>query len=301
MNARDILESVAAAYGALRTLSLEIVTVTESGDESNSGRSEQRTKAWFEAPHKVRMEQGGRRGMVLVTDGVDSHILFAAAGFPKYYSRHAARSIEHVPGVFRSEFGAVGGHPPPFLFFRIAEKVISVEVTAEEPDSFLIAAIYDEPPNPMRRLSSPVQFSVDSRTRLIKRVEAEVTMRTPAYDGVRISKHAVSFENAIIDEPIPPDVFTFVPPADAVLHTGPGGFAFGRGSGAGGGGRIATSRHRSQDGETMIDTYKLKAHGLDLTFERRLTFSQDGRELTISERIIGPRGETTRDLTMPLA
>jgi len=58
------------------------------------------------------------------------------------------------------------------------------------------------------------------------------------------------------------------------------------GAALGGGGRIASSRHRSRDGVVLIDTYNLRAHG---------------RELTISERIIGPEGETTRDLTVPLA
>ena len=59
----------------------------------------------------------------------------------------------------------------------------------------------------MRRLSSLVRYWVDSRTRLLKRIEGEVTMRTPAYDGVPISKHAILLETAILDEPIPPDVF----------------------------------------------------------------------------------------------
>ncbi len=51
----------------------------------------------------------------------------------------------------------------------------------------------------------------------------------------------------------------------------------------------------------MIERYKLRAHGFDVTFERRLTFSDDRRELKVSERIIGPKGEVTHALTLPLA
>ncbi len=60
MDAMTVLDSVARAYANLKTLSVEIVSVTESGDEVNSSRSIQRAKAWFEAPDKVRIESGKR-------------------------------------------------------------------------------------------------------------------------------------------------------------------------------------------------------------------------------------------------
>ncbi len=157
-------------------------------------------------------------------------------------------------------------------------------------------------------LSSPVVYSIDPRTRLVSRIEAEVSMRMPAQDLTRVSRHTVLFENAIVDEPISPEVFTFVPPADAVDASGPGGsggIGFGGGGGgsfpgSGGDGRYESRHHQEWEGETFVERCKLRVHGIDLSFERRLTFSEDRRELTVSERITGPQGEVSHDLLLPL-
>lgn len=300
----DVLSSVARAYAELKTLSVEIVSVTESGDGGNSSRSTQRAKAWFEAPDKVRIEQGGRQGMALATDGVLRHYFYAHQGFPKRYSKGPANPRRHLPGLFRPDLATLGGQPPTFLFSRIAEKVASAEILTEGPESFLVSATYAEPTNPLRRLSSPVQYSVDSRTRLVSRIEGEVSTRMPVRDVARVSKHTVSFESMIVDEPISPEVFTFVPPADALDVSGSGGGIGGGGGGSfpgpGGIGRFESHHQHEWVGETLVERYKLRVHGIDLSFERRLTFSEDRRELMVSERITGPRGETTRDLTLPL-
>ncbi len=41
-------------------------------------------------------------------------------------------------------------------------------------------------------------------------------MRTPADDETTVYKHIVSFDHAIVDGPIAPGIFQFVPPPDAV-------------------------------------------------------------------------------------
>ena len=60
-------------------------------------------------------------------------------------------------------------------------------------------------------------------------------------------------------------------------------------------------RHSSEWlGKTYIQRHNLRLRGMDLSFERRLTFSEDGRELHIAERISGPKGQTQGDFTIPL-
>jgi hypothetical protein len=44
-------------------------------------------------------------------------------------------------------------------------------------------------------------------------------------------------------------------------------------------------------GDTLVEHSKWKIRGIILTFERRLTFSDDESELNIGERIIGTEGE----------
>jgi hypothetical protein len=106
-------------------------------------------------------------------------------------------------------------------------------------------------------------------------------------------------------------VFTFVPPACAVdaasepAGCGTFGGVVGSGSafeGPGGSGRFERFHEYGQEGDTLIERYKLRAHGIDLNFERRLTFSDSDapRELKVWERITGPKGEITRDLSLPL-
>jgi hypothetical protein len=51
----------------------------------------------------------------------------------------------------------------------------------------------------------------------------------------------------------------------------------------------------------LIEQAKLRFHGFELTFERRLTLSGDRKELRIVERITGPKGETQRELSIPVA
>ncbi len=247
MDARAVLEGVARAYAGLKTISVEILSVAESGDEDCFSRNGQRTKAWFEAPDKVRIEQGGQPGMVLVSDGIDAHSFTAHAGFPNRYSKSDAFPREFLPGVFRPEHATLGGSPPAFLFSRIADKLVSAEILGEDSASILISVIYEQPPDSLWRLSSAVQYSVDSRTYLVSRIEGEVSMRTPAQDETTIHKHILSFVNALVDEPIAQDIFQFVPPPDAADASDPGGcgIAFGGGGGStfkDAGGRQDTSR-----------------------------------------------------------
>jgi len=51
----------------------------------------------------------------------------------------------------------------------------------------------------------------------------------------------------------------------------------------------------------LIERSKLKLHGLDLAFERRLTLSDVRKEMRVVERITGPKGQTEREVSVPVA
>jgi hypothetical protein len=128
----------------------------------------------------------------------------------------------------------------------------------------------------------------------------------PTEEEIITQKHSISFVNAVIDEPIPAEIFTFVPPADAVDASSAFGIS-GRG-GRGGSfplpdrkGHFEARDTHEWIGDTLLQRSKLRLHGVNLTLERRLTFSEDRRELKVVETITGPKGEKTLDLSVPLA
>jgi hypothetical protein len=119
--------------------------------------------------------------------------------------------------------------------------------------------------------------------------------------------------NAIVSLPrleptaaIPPELFNFSPPPgseDASASPRRGIVRSG-----GGGAQVHSDPEKyleawhstEWDGETLAERCKLRLRGMDLAFERRLTFSEDGSERHIAERISGPKGQTQGDLTIPL-
>ena len=54
------------------------------------------------------------------------------------------------------------------------------------------------------------------------------------------------------------------------------------------------------DGDTLVEHSKWKMREMTLLFERRLTFSPDGKELYIAERITGPKGKLNSNDTLPV-
>jgi hypothetical protein len=312
MNASAVLQEVARTYGNLQSLSTEIVSIDESGDEDSFSRSERRGVAFFVAPDRIRIEDGGRRGTVIVTNGTDLHTYFGA---PKRYSRTTVQRPDLLPGWFRPEFPGAG---PVFLFSRIAEQVIEAQILREEPflshgsetSCQIVSVTYEPSPHPGLTVTSPVTFWVDSGTRLILRMDGEITHRMPAQAETHTNKRVVSFWHVAMNGPISADTFEYTPPADAVDTSDPRGRG-GCVSGGGGGGNASFGPDKSKwvenwhshdwAGDTLIERDKLRLGGIDLTFERRLTFSEDRRELRVSERITGPTGQTQHDASIPVA
>ncbi|MBV8842487.1 MAG: hypothetical protein JO307_06720 [Bryobacterales bacterium] len=304
MDASTLLGRVAEAYANLKSLSADILTITESGDEASRSRSEQRSKAYFVAPDKIRIEQGGSHESLFVCDGVVLQTFFAPI---KRHSRVNVHEGSFLPGFFRPDHPLLGG-PPDFLFHHVNERVASAEMLPEPATGIQALSVSYEPsPYPQLVSGSPVTYWVDSGTHLIVRAEGKISHRRPASDEISTQNKVLSFDLKP-GAAVAPATFEYAPPADAI--SGPGGRAGGGGS-AGGGHMIRTGRNRGNwmesrnshewDGEILIERYNLRIHGMDLMFERRITFSDDRKEVRISERIAGPSGEAHGDFLLPLA
>jgi outer membrane lipoprotein-sorting protein len=287
MNAKTILEAVADAYAKLSSFEVEILSTTESGDGDAFERRFQRSRAFFVAPDKVRIEQTGRRGIVTVTDGVDIHHYFRG---PKQYSTFSAQPGQLFAGSFRPDFPLAGG--TAFLFHRIGEKVSKVEVLREEPEGHVVVVVtYDPPPNRGFALSnSPVTFWVATRTNLVSRMEGEMTHRSPMDDPSHTNKQISIYAHAFLNQPIPPATFEYVPPAGAIDnsdgHRRPGSGS--RNDGPDEKKRFETWHHSNWEDEVFVDRFELKIRGIELNFERRVTIAE--HTANVSENIIGPHG-----------
>ena len=220
---------------------------------------------------------------------------------------------KHALGAFDPEYNYLGGSPPRFLFSKIAERVSKTRIVAEEAGCIRVSVEYETSREPqIFWLSSPIEFSVDPHTNLVTKMEGEMTHRPPAEDETEVKRHSIQLTNKSIDAPLPPETFEFTPPADAVDASQQQGAC---GSRPRGGGRIGHGRASTRSdgkgayemqtshewsGGALIEREKLRTNGIDVTLERSLTFSEDGRELTVSERIVTPAGETVHEFTAPL-
>jgi outer membrane lipoprotein-sorting protein len=298
MDALALLESVGETYAKLSSFEVEILFTSESGDEDNFNRSSQRARAYFSAPDKVRIEQGGARGTVTVIDGTDIHNYFARM---KRYSKNPLQPGFPLAGSFHPDFPAIGG--TTFLFRKIAEKVLSAEIVREDEDARVVVVAYEPPPHQFIT-SSPVTFWVDRRTNLIARMEGEVSHRHPAHDEINSSRNILFYTHVSVDQEIPAATFDYEPPPDAVDESQEGCGI----SGGGGGGFASHSSDGKQGveswhssrwkGDTFVEEGKLRIRGVQLSFERRLDFVDE--DLRISETITGPRGTTEHEISIPL-
>jgi hypothetical protein len=295
MDARVLLETVGDTYAKLASFEVEFVFTRESGDDDNSDRCSQRARAFFAAPDRVRIDQPGRRGILTVSNGTDIHYYFRGLS---HYATWAVGPGHRLEGLFRPEHPAVGERT--FLFSRIAERVVDAEILREEPGAHVVSVTYDAEPHPGFVFScSPVTFWIDPQTTLVSRVEGEMTLRVPPDNHPNTSKNSCAYAHTFLNQPIPPQTFEFIPPADAADQTirRPGSGSSNHGSDEKK--RFATWHSADWEDEAFVDNFELKIRNLELNFERRLTFA--GKDLRISEKIIGPQGPAEREFSIPVA
>jgi hypothetical protein len=217
--------------------------------------------------------------------------------------------MHRLPHLFRPDFPFSGGDEP-FLFQGIEERVTAAEILRDEDGCHVVSVTYQPPPYPGLIVSgSAVLFWISAADRMVMRMQGKLGHRFPTDDEVTWTGHTVLVRNIQVNHPLPDDTFQFTPPPDAIPESGGqcGGFI----GGGGGGGFVQhgpDDRHRLEhhgshewQGETLIEHSKWKIRGITLTFERHLTFSADGKELHIRERVAGPQGQKQADFTLPLS
>lgn len=308
MDPKALLDATAAAYRGLSSLSVDLVLIRDSGHDGDRHRHERRARAWFQAPDRVRVEGASAAGDVLVSDGETLHNYF---GMMKRYGKSPLHPA-FAPGCFNPEFP----HVPEqvFLFGRIAERVNNARLLREEVHDgvrcHVLEVTYAESPAPVPVEVAPIVYWLDAATHLVRRVECRIVHCDP-FGRRQPSTHIASFANAVVNAAIGSATFTYTPPEDA--ETFPhGGGAFGAGGGSssfGGAGSRRDSgdapyenRHSGgwSDG-VFQERVSYRFDGRSFSIERRLFLSEDRAHLRIEERLTGPQGTTTRDLSIPAA
>jgi hypothetical protein len=237
--------------------------------------------------------------MVQVADGTHLHTLFRQArGFEggARVSSIQMPEMHFLPHVFRPDFPLT--NDGTFLFQGIEECAADAGILREEDGCYVIAVTYNQPsPHPGVVTRGDILFWVNTATLMVVKQQGDLGHRFPVDDEVRWTRLTMSVRNMRLNEPLPEDTFQFTPPADAnIAAAGRCGISMGGGGGfiqdgPNGRGRIEHRGSHEWQGDTLVEHSKWKIRGFVLSFERRLTFSDDETELSIAERIIGPQGE----------
>jgi hypothetical protein len=146
--------------------------------------------------------------------------------------------------------------------------------------------------------ASPVIFWIDPQTHLLRMVKGDATFRVPARDETHTSRHTVSFRHEVVNQSIPLETFEFSPPVDAIAAHG-GGTIQGHARFAGDRKNwIESSSSSDWADDAYVERSNLRIRGVGLTFERRIVFSEDQKEIRITERISGTKGNVEHDFVI---
>ena len=113
-----LLSTIAEAYSNLKSLEAEILHVQESGDVEARNTTSTRARVFFASPDKVRTQQSGPAGRLVICDGAQIHTHFLQT---KHYSSRPFPPGDLPPGSFRPLFPWLS--ESVFLFHGISEHV----------------------------------------------------------------------------------------------------------------------------------------------------------------------------------
>ena len=297
MDARALLENVAATYRKLRSLKVEALSQTESGDANEGSENHHTVQFLYRAPNQFRSQNLGAHGNLHVSDGERLHQSFGG-GFPGQTPRYSANPLPELlqrPHVFR--WDAPFGNGESFLFHNIAEHIAQAEFVRDEDGCHVISVAYEPPPMRYIESRAPVLFWIRIADQMVMRQRGEIGHRHPASDDVRWQRNDVTVRQIEVNAPIDEEVFVFTPPTGAsempggrcgITMSGGGGFMREE---KGTGRRYEHWGTHEWDGDTLVQRSRWRMRGLELNFERRLIFSPDESELRVVERVRGPHEE----------
>jgi hypothetical protein len=295
MDALTLLREVSEAYRGLQSLELEAVIIGEWGDENANSRSERRVRFFYAAPDRIREEPCGKGGILHIADGKHFHSDHVS-GEPRCTSLPVAE-VHPLPYFFNPEWPT---SEAAFLYQRIRERVVSAEILRLEDGCYVVSVEYRKRPLNPTMVKAPVLFWVDERNRMVMRRQGKSGHRPTTEDEVFWSRHTVMVQKMRANEPIPEETFQFTPPPRPALETGHGGRGF---VGHNRGEKRLFESHRSYEwqGETLVEHAKFVLRGMNLAFRRRLSFSDDGKELRVIERVSGPKGKVQTSCKLPVS
>jgi len=308
MDGLTLLREVSEAYRSLQTLALEASFIDESGDEDSSNRSERRVRFFYAAPNRFRYEPASRRGIFAISDGETVHRIFGGPQGKRHTSHPLAQS-PRLPHRFNAQWPT---QSEAFLFDGIEEGALSADIAREEDGCYIVGVEYRRDPSREGMLiqKMPVLFWIDGGTRMVMRTEGETGHRRPTEEEIFWSRRKMIVRSIRVNEPLREEMFDFTLPPDVEeLETGGqcGGFGIGRGGG-GFSQRSGDPKHSLEfqgshewQGDTLVERSRWKIRDLLFTIERRFTFSEDGSELRIADRIAGPKGEAETKCKLPVA
>jgi len=303
MDARALLETASEAYRGLKSLQAKALAAAENREDGFQ-HSEQAVTFAYVAPDQARLDQG-RHGITAVANGREIHHYFHG---PRRYSRGSYAEPRQLPGRFNPEFPLSSN--ASFLFDRIHERVVDAAVLSTgmlaldgtEVPCDVVSVTYEPPPAKFLAVS-PLVVWLDARTRLVLRLEGEMTLQTPTH-AARTTKQILTLTHLAADQPVDAATFEFTPPADAEeMPRGQGrlGGSFGFAQTAGGDRRLSHQGSHRWEGETLVEHSQWTLRGIEIVFERRFTLSEDGKEVRIAERILGPKEPIERTVAVPVA
>jgi hypothetical protein len=308
MDALELLRAVSEAYRRLQTLALQVSLIDESGDENASQRGERRVRFFYAAPGRIRFEPCGQGGILQAADGEQLHTCFLDGG--RHLGHHQRYTVVPIaemgrlPHLFQSEFPSAG---EAFLFPGIDEHVAAAQILREEEGCYVVSVAYLPRAHPGLHVNGPaVLFWVSQESRMVMRQQGQMGHRFPTEDEVTWCRHTMVVRQIQVNDPLPEETFHFTPPPDAALESaGQCGDGFGvtgfAEHGADGQRSLEYSGSHKWEGDTLVEHATWKIRGMTLNFDRRLTFSDVGRELHIAERIAGPQGEVQTNCKLPVS
>ena len=313
MESLQLLKAVADQYVHLQSLKAEFLEISESRSDGSSQRNERRTIVHYAAPNRVRIEQAGGAGAITVSDGDHVHHYFREI---KRYSKQALPEPDFLPGRFRPEY-PISGDAGTFLYHRIHERVVEATILREETLNVggietpcqVVTVTYQPPPQGGLFLS-PHLFNSGSIHGHWQWCGGRADS-PPAARPHRVA-HTSEHTNLVTcwdaGRTIPAEIFHFEVPPDALDISNPSGRGMhidGRRRGftdlADGEKSISHQSQHAWNGDVFVEQEEWTFRGHRITFERRWTLSEDGREVRISERIVGPKGEQKRTIAIPVA
>lgn len=295
MDALDLLRNVSETYRSVKSLDVDALSVVESGDENSNSRAQQRIRFAYAAPDRMRYEPRGKNQMLQVSDGVQLHTVFPRHPGITDLPRVASALISEVkplPFSWRSEFPLT--NDAVFLFQDIDDRVNQARILRQEDGCYVVGVTYL--PSPYDWIVTnglELLFWIDANTFLVMKRYGELGHRHPTEEEIHWSRLTLSVQNIRVNEPIADELFHFVPPVDADSQTPPRcGISVGGGGGLIEHGRDQNCRmeHRSShqwDGDALVEHSKWQTRGHTFHFERRMSFSADGSELAVDEKING--------------